>query len=44
MGKLTGNNAYIPHSAQISQKQDEHSIYVIMKTYILLCPSCFCEI
>ena len=31
MRKLTGNNPYMPYSAQISQKQDEHNIYVIMK-------------
>ena len=44
MRKVTGNNPYMPYSAQISQKQDEHNIYVIMKTYMLLCSSCFCEI
>ena len=42
--KVTGNNPYMPYSAQISQNQDEHNIYVIMKTYMLLCLSCFCEI
>ena len=44
MRKLTSNNPYMPYSAQISQKKDEHNIYVIMKTYLLLCSSCFCEI
>ena len=34
MRKLTGNNAFMPYSAQISKKQDEHNIYVIMKTYV----------
>ena len=31
-------------SAQISQKQDEDNIYVIMKICMLLCSSCVCEI
>ena len=31
MRKVTGNNPYMSYSAQISQKQDEHNIYVIMK-------------
>ena len=35
MRKLTGNNPYMSYTAQISQKQDEHNIYVIMKT---MCP------
>ena len=35
MRKLTGNNPYMPYSVQISQKQDEHNIYVIMKK---MCP------
>ena len=34
----------MPYSAQISQNQDEHNIYVIMKRYMLLCLSYFCEI
>ena len=34
MRKLTGSNPYMPYSAQISQKQDEHNIYVIMKTML----------
>ena len=37
MRTLTGNNPYMSYSAQISQKQDEHDIYVIMKTNMLLC-------
>ena len=41
---MTGNSPYMPYSAQISQKQDERNIYVIMKTYMLLCSSYFCEI
>ena len=44
MRKLTSNNPYLPYSAQISQKQDEHNIYAIMKTYMLLYSFCFCEI
>ena len=43
MRTLTGNNPYMPYSAQISQKQDEYNIYVVMKTYMLLHSSCFCE-
>ena len=44
MRKLTGSNPYMPYSAQISQKQDEHNIYVIMKTYMLVRSLCFCDI
>ena len=44
MRKLTGNNPYMPYSAKISQEQDEHNVYVIMKTYMLLLSFCFCEI
>ena len=34
----------MPYSAKISQEQDEHYVYVIMKTYMLLLSFCFCEI
>ena len=34
----------MPYSAKISQEQDEHNVYVIMKTYMLLLSFCFCEI
>ena len=44
MRKVTGNNPNMPYSAQISQKQDEHNIYVILKAYMLLWSSHFCKI
>ena len=44
MRKVTGKNFYMSYSAQITQKQDEHNIYVIIKKYTLISSSCFCEI